>query len=269
MDEVLRPGEIKPKSSSNQMDIRPFDFVEFPSRGKLYNGTTLEGKTGLDLFYLTAKDEDILTSENLIKSGLMVDYLLKNTIKDKSINQEDLIIGDRNTLLIWLRSTGYGEQYPVQIMCRECEEKYIHNFDLSKLETKYLEEDPDENGLFSFTLPSSKKLVKYKLMTVRDENEITSISQDKKRKMNQKVDTMGYLSLLKTIVSIDGNADQLAVRNFVDYMPLRDSKALRDHISKIEPGLNMIQTVACEHCGARSEEMVPIRPNFFWPDLRA
>lgn len=266
MDEVLRPGEMKPKGSSHQQVERAFDVIELPSRGKLYNGTTLEGRREIEIYYLTAKDEDILTSPNLVQSGKMIDYLMKSVLKDKTINPDDLLLGDRNMILVWLRSTGYGEDYPVIIKCKECGETFNHTFDLSKMNPIYLEIDPDENNHFTHTLPASKKIVKFRLLTCGDETAIMDSNETKKKKMNQIIDSTGSLRLMKTIVSIDGSSDPIYLKSFIENMSAKDSRSLREYINSIEPGIDMKQEVTCLHCGNKEYEVAQIRPNFFWPD---
>lgn len=264
MDEITK-GQIKPKSSSTELET-PFDVVELPSKGKLYKGTSLEGKDSIEVKYLTATEEDILTSPNLLQSGKVLDVLVKSVLKDKTIKVEDLLLGDRNMILVWLRSTGYGAEYPITLSCQSCGHEHTHEFDLGGLDIKYLEEDPDEDGLFSCTLPLRKNTVRYKLLTAGDELAIVKKIEDRKKLTNSVVDNTTTIRMKFLIFDIDGNSDPSFVARYVDTMPVKDSKFLRQEIGKVEPGIIMEQDVTCPSCGDSNKEVIPIRANFFWPD---
>lgn len=268
MDEMINPSSIKPKSSTEEFEL-PFDVVELPSKGKLYKGTSLEGREFLEVHYLTAQQEDILTSPNLIQSGKMIDALLESCIKDKSIDPKELILGDRNTIIVWLRSTGYGEEYPVNIGCQSCGTNYDNEFNLSDLDIRSLEVDPDENGLFSFDLPKSKKRIKFKFIDGQMESDIAKTIEARRIKMGSKVDNTLSMKMFYAIQEIDGNKDKSYIKKFVDVMPVADARAFRDYSNSIEPGIIMEQMCTCVNCGRSTMEVVPIRTNFFWPDSRS
>lgn len=264
MDDVLK-NEGKPLSPPTGFDV-PFDVVELPSKGKLYKGTSLEDKETIEVHYLTAKEEDILTSPNLIQSGKILDVLVKSVLKDRTIVAEDLLLGDRNTILVWLRSTGYGENYPIEISCQTCGHGFVNEFDLSSLDMNYLSVDPDEDGTFTTTLPVRKNEVKFKLLTARDEAKILRKVEDMKKLSKSPVNSTATVRMKQSIVEVDGNSDPMNISRFVETMPVKDSKAFRSEVEKIEPGIDMHQEVACPSCGARHREVIPIRANFFWPD---
>jgi len=264
MTDVIQKAEEKPKSSTSEFEI-PFDVLELPSKGKLYKTGSLAGKDSLEVHYLTALQEDILTSPNLIKSGKMLDVLLKSVLKDKSIEPNDMLLGDRNAIIVWLRATGYGEEYPVVIECGSCGESYKYTFDLNKLETRELTTDADENGLFNFTLPVTKKNIKFGLLTVGDENAIAKLIEERKTKLDTIIDNSLSLKMFQMIKEIGGNTDRGYIKKFVESMPVKDAVKLRSYINEIEPGIIMMQESTCLHCGKSSMEVMPIQANFFWP----
>lgn len=262
----MNPRDIRPKASSETTDL-PFDTIDLPSRGLLYKSGPLAGNGTVEVFYLTATHEDILTSPNLLQSGKMVDTLLNAVIKNRDVKAEELLLGDRNAILVWLRSTGYGSEYPVKIRCKNCAETYTHEFDLSELNLKTLDEEPDSDGYFSFTLPMSKKAIRFKFLTGKDETEVSDLMASKKSKNVGGIDSSNTEKLCRMIVEIDGNQDPMHIRTFVRSMRAGDSKAFKKYVNQIEPGIIMRQDAKCSSCGNIAEEVVPITPNFFWPDF--
>ena len=266
MSDMQNPASIKPAGSSTEFEI-PSDVVTLPSKGLVYpKGSPLFGKENLQLQYLTAIQEDIITSPNLIQTGKMISALLKSVIKDRSVNVDELILGDRNTLLVWLRTTGYGGEYPVRLQCSECNATFEHEFNLAELDIKELEVEPDENGLFTFTLPVSKKIVKFKFLNGEDELDILKTTNSRKKKLQSQVDNSLSLRMFKVIKEVNGMEDQNQVRQFVSTMIAKDSRAFRNYMQSIEPGMIMKQDATCTSCGNVAEEVVPIQANFFWPD---
>ena len=264
-DEILKKAEMKPKSSGEEYTI-PFDVVPLPSKGLLYKDGPLVGKDSIEVHYLTAIQEDILTSPNLLASGKMLDTLLQSVLKDKTIVPETLTLGDRNAIVIWLRSTGYGPDYPVQVRCNECGNEWANEFDLSALEVRELKEKPDADGLFTFEMPQSKKTVRFKLLTSADELNILKRVEAIQKKQGSQVDRSMSLKMMASICEVDGQADPMIVKMFVESLPVKDARAFREHMGKIEPGVLMTQECECPACGNVSQEVIPIRGNFFWPD---
>jgi hypothetical protein len=262
----MNPADIRPKSSGADSQL-PFDVVTLPSRGLLYKEGPLAGKDSVNVYYLTATHEDILTSPNLLQSGKMIDVLLQSVIKEIGVSSGSLLLGDRNAILVWLRSTGYGSDYPVRIRCRNCGESFDHEFNLAELDIKMLDEEPDEDGLFSYVLPVSKKKVRFGLMTGDDDNTIAKIAENKK--VNKiKIDNTLTLKMSYMIKEIDGNKDETFIKQFIEKLPVADSRAFRKNLYSIEPGIIMEQDATCSSCNNTTKEVVPIQPNFFWPDIR-
>lgn len=249
----------------------PTEIVELPSKGKFYpKNHPLHGKEDLEIKFMTAKEEDILTSKALIKKGVAVDRMLQNLILDKSVKVEDLLVGDKNALIVAARISGYGEEYSVEITCPACEAKGKHTFDLSLLGTKEQEDLAElsvretENGTFLTNLYKTKAEVEFRLLYGRDETAILNEMAMKKGKTVQ-VENNSTSQLKRIIVSVNGITDRSQISMFVDNMPAIDSRHLRTLLRKINPEVDMNQTFECASCGHEEEMEVPFTVEFFWP----
>lgn len=245
----------------------PSELVPLPSNGKVYPGdSTLFGKDAVEIRPMTAREEDILTSRALLKKGTVLTELIKSCLVDKAVNPLDLVAGDRNALMVAIRITGYGAEYSTEIECGDCSVKSPQEFNLSELPIKRLEIDPVVEGhnLFEFMLPYTKKKVKFKFTTGRDEEEM-SATQEKQKKLGLKTDSTVTMALQNAIVSIDGVDDRHKINMFIKNMPARDSLALRNYIRENEPGVIMKQEVVCPSCGHSEEVNMPLGVNFLWP----
>jgi hypothetical protein len=240
----------------------PFDIIELPSLGKLYPENTSKVKVE----YLVSNDENILTSLNLINNGQVFDVLLQRKVKDLPFRSDDLLIGDRNAILIWLRATAYGVKYPVRVNDPNSGEEIEGELDLSKLKPKFLSEQPDENGLFTFTLPVSGKVVKLKLLTVKDERDLFQASEQKMKK-GSSISTLLTDRLARIIKSFDGNTDAIHIYNQVQMMLAGDSLAIRKHYELIEPGYESKIDIDLPSGGVVNS-FFRIGPDFFYPDIR-
>jgi len=248
------------------LDI-PLETVPLPSSGKVYSQeSSLYGAETVEIRPMTAREEDILTSRALIKKGTVITELIKSCLVDRSINPIDLLGGDRNALMVAIRITGYGPEYGAEIECNECGTKSQHDFDLAQLPVRRLEIEPVAPGLnlFEFMLPRSKKTVKFRFLTGRDEEEIM-ITNEKQKKLGLKTESNVTTNLLHAIVSIDGIEDRSKIANFIKMMPAMDSLALRNFIKDNEPGVIMKQETSCPSCGHAEEVAMPLGVNFLWP----
>jgi len=233
------------------------ETIELPSKGLIYPMDNPLSSGTVEMKYMTAKEEDILTNQSYIKNGTVLDKLLQSLVIDKSINIDDLIIGDKNALLIASRVLGYGSKYPVKINGRDV------SIDLSILENKDIDFSSIEQGKneFSYTLESTSNVITYKLLTGKDEKiiekEIAGI-----KKIQQDASPELTTRLKQMILSINGDTDRKVIRDFVDnYFLARDSRAFREHIKNTQPDVNLNVTL-----DSGEEVAIPIGLSFFWPD---
>ncbi len=238
----------------------PFDVLELPSKGLLYPGKPSTVKVE----YLTASDENILTSPNLIRSGKVLDVLIERKIKDSGVPIGSMLVGDRNAIMIWLRATGYGEMYPVKMTDPDTYEEFETEIDLSKLGTKELTIQPDENNEFVFDLPRSKKKIKFRLLTVADETSITKKSEQRSKLTKSQVSNALTYRLQSQIMEIEGNRDPVYIQKFIAVMPAYDSLKFREYSDEIEPGIAL--DVEVEGPSGPFRGVFTIGPNFFWPN---
>ena len=241
----------------------PTETVELPSRGLIYpEGNPLRsGK--IEMKYMTAKEEDILTNENYIKDGTVLDRLVKALIVSK-IDYLDLVIGDKNAIMVAARILGYGSDYTFKY---EDEEVTV---DLSTLESTYLTEDVmKEPGVnkFEFTCPSTKAVIEFKLLSGKDGKKVESEVKGL-QKINKKSSPELSTRLKHMILSVDGQTDSKDIRDFVDnYFLARDSRALREYIKSFQPDVDM--TFNFESIGGIDKEVsLPMTVSFFWPDSK-
>jgi hypothetical protein len=247
----------------------PVESITLPSKGVLYaTDHPLCNEHQLEIRSMSAQQEDLLTSPALIKNGTVITQLLRSCLINKSIDPDEMLIGDRNALMIGIRVSGYGAGYSAEIKCPECSEKYENEFSLNNLALKPLNAEPVavNTNLFKFTLPVTKLVVEFKLLTGKDELEISRIFTAKK-KLQTQIDQSMTTRLMFAIVSVNGERNRDKIGLIVRNMRAADSSALRQYINKIEPGVNMKQSVICVHCGESSEVTMPLGASFFWPDL--
>tara|TARA_B100000287_G_scaffold95818_1_gene87985 strand:- start:694 stop:1356 length:663 start_codon:yes stop_codon:yes gene_type:complete len=217
---------------------------------------------------MTAREEDILTSTNLIEKGIVIDKLLSSVIANPKVKLDDLFVGDKNALMLGTRVLGYGPEYPVTIPDPDTGLEVEHSFDLTKLDVTYIDEKLFKNGNnVEFELPTTKRKITFKLLTHRDEQAI-----EQELKQLEKYEEMtGVKSELTTrwkhqITSIDGDTSVETITNFVDNQFLaRDARALRNYIAKIQPNIIFEQEYTSQ-IGEPHKVEIPIGVRFFWPD---
>jgi uncharacterized protein YeeX (DUF496 family) len=233
----------------------PTEMVELPSKGLAYpEGHPLrEGK--VEVKYMTAKEEDILTNQSYIEKGTVLDKLLESVVVSK-INIKDLIIGDKNALLIATRILGYGKDYSFSYMGES------YDVDLSTLENKEIDESLlSEGNKFFYTLPSSNIDITFKILDGHDETKIEKEIQGLK-KINKNASPELSTRLKYIITSINGDSESRTIRNFVENNFLaRDSRSLRNHIKEVQPDVDLTYIT-----DSNEEITIPIGISFFWPD---
>jgi len=243
----------------------PTEIVTLPSKGLLYPKESPLSKGEIEMKYMTAKEEDILTNANYIKQGTVIDKLLQSLIVT-SINYDELLIGDKNAILIAARILGYGAEYDFKYTDSSGLEREA-KVDLSKLEEKQINESLLKSGTneFTFDLPKSGNTVTFKLLTHGDEKKIEDeIKGLKKINPNASPDVTTRLKYI--ITSINGNREQKEIRNFVDtFLLAPDARALREYYSKVQPDIEMKFMPDDENYTGEGIN-IPISINFFWPD---
>jgi hypothetical protein len=272
-DAVAATAPTTPAAPASLSYVTPTEFVELPSRGKFYSTDhPLHGKEVIEMRYMTAKDEDILTSPALLKNGVAIDRLIENLIVDKSISANSLLIGDKNAVTLAARISGYGEQYEVNVTCPACGSNTDHTFDLSQIPHNHgIQPDDDtENvsltpeGTFIATLPRTKFTAEFRLLNGEDETYIEQAAS-KLRKLNLPESSSTTL-LKQLVVSINGVNTPSEIANFIDNMPAQDARFLRACVQLVTPNVEMTQNFECTSCGTTTEMAVPFTSEFFWPN---
>ena len=249
----------------------PTEIINLPSKGAVYSKDSPLSKGEIEIKYMTAREEDILTSQNLIRKGLVIDKLLESLVVDPSINLDEILIGDKNALMVAARVLGYGKNYEFEVNCPACNERNKDNIDLTSLKDKEIDYSLFKNGVneFGFDLPSSKRKITYKILTQKDEIEVTAELKSLKKVSSGKQDYEVTTRLKKAILSVDGNDDTTHVNSFVENEFLsRDSLAFRNHLVKTTPDIDMDYLFTCELCGFEQEITVPMTVQFFWPTAK-
>ena len=235
----------------------PTEIVTLPSKGLLYPKDSPLSAGEIEMKYMTAKEEDILTNANYLRNGTVLDKLLQALIID-DINYNDLLIGDKNAIMIAARILGYGKDYKFIYQNKE------HIVDLSELNPKPIDENLFSKGInrFSFTMPSTGTIIEFKILTHVDEKKISTEIQNLK-KINPENSTDSSTRLKHMILSVDGSEEQKDIRNFVDnYLLARDARAFREYVKEIQPDVDL--TFFHERSESRID--IPIGLSFFWPD---
>jgi hypothetical protein len=239
----------------------PTEVVELPSKGLVYPESSPLSSGKIVMKYMTAREEDIITNQNYIAKGTAIDHLLNALIVTPGIKQEDMIVGDKNAVLIASRILGYGASYKFTYAGEEVE------VDLSTLEDKEVDLSllKGRKNEFEFTLPHTKTPVTYRILTGKIEKSIDAelrgqakINKTKTKEMSTR---MMYL-----IMSVNGDSERSTVREFVNnHLLARDAKSLRDHIAKTQPDIELKFDFEGAD-GVISERELPITSGFFFPD---
>jgi predicted RNA-binding Zn-ribbon protein involved in translation (DUF1610 family) len=261
-----RPQPTEDAPMANPLDfIAPTQLVDLPSKGRYPEGHPLHGKETVEIKFMTAKDEDILTNRSLLKKGLAIDRLIQNVIKDESINAKDLYVGDRNSIVLYARASAYGDDYRTKVKCPQCGEANPFVFMLSDHQVYHgdlFEEAEIEDlgdGTFNVVLPVSSVHARIRPLTGRDEIELTKDKKDPLENI--------YTNQMKRfVVSYNQRTDQDTIQKFSVGMPAVDSRYLRECFRLISPDVKMESNFECQSCGHEEVINVPLGTDFFWPD---
>lgn len=254
--------------------VVPTEFVVLPSRGLYYPADhPLHNQEAIEIKYMTAKEEDLLSSRSLIEKGLVLDRLIENLLVDRRVRSRDLLIADRNAVLVAARASGYGTDYKTKITCRSCAhtDTYEYNLLEAMISQPLSDEDLKEIGVeyvaddtFKVSIPHSPVDVEFRLLNGHDERAIMDLAtKRKKKKVDGKLvtDQLNFM-----IVSVMGHTETEMIRKYVDSLPLRDSKFLRKTYEQVSPSVELRKEFVCNECDYEDDIDFPFTIDFFWPD---
>tara|TARA_R110000803_G_scaffold191703_1_gene254400 strand:- start:2500 stop:3276 length:777 start_codon:yes stop_codon:yes gene_type:complete len=240
----------------------PYDIIELPSQGLLYPNK----KSKVKVEFLTAYDENILTSPNIMASGKLIDVLIERKVKDLGFDHNLLLEGDRMAIIIFLRVSAFGEKYIQPVVDPKTNKLVEGEIDLSKLENKQLTIQADENGNFDFKLPKSGKNIKFRLLTGKDEEEIDILDVELMERNKSDISSKTTIRLERSIMEVDGEKDKIRISNTLKALPILDIRKLNKYMTEIEPGI-IFKTTARIQGGDSVTTFLRINKNLFWPDI--
>ena len=242
----------------------PTETVELPSKGLLYPTENPLSSGKIEMKYMTAKEEDILSNQNYIRQGIVFDKLFQSLIVSK-INYDDLAVGDKNAILIAARILGYGKDYQIKFPHPVTGEEELITVDLAEIKDKSVDYTLYiNNNEFTFVLPQSKNELTFRILTHRDEKQIEDeLKGLKKANLSAEVTTR----LKQAIVAVNGSREKKDVRDFIDnYLLASDARALRDYIREITPDLDLTFTFVGSDGYTQEGVDLPIGISFFYPN---
>jgi len=273
LEEKVNEATTAIPDASSLKFVTPTEFVELPSRGRFYSEDhPLYGQNVVEMKHMTAREEDILTSVALLKKGLALDRLLESLLVDKRIKVDNLLLGDKNAMIVSARACGYGTEYETAINCPSCSEtqKYSFNLDSLKINFPTDAEVAEHNvkntaeGTFLIALPKTEYVVEVQLLLARDEKKIAAARDYKKKKNFPETTITDFLRLI--IVSVNGVTDMTSLSDFVTTLPAIHARYLRRVYDKLVPALDMHHPFVCANCDHEGTMEVPLGPDFFWPN---
>ena len=246
----------------------PTEVITLPSKGLLYPESNPLSKGSVEIKYMTAREEDILASQNLIRKGVVLDKLFESVVVAEGVNINDIHIGDKNAILLATRILGYGAEYNVEVTDPFTLSPQKVVIDLSKVQTKEVDDSLlNRENRYEFELPIAKKKIKFKFLTHKDEidinAEIAALNRlTKGEGVSQEVSTR----LRYMIQEIDGNQERGFINNFVKNSLLaRDSRSFRDYVKNISPDLDLTYEFTSELTGETEALDIPFGVGFFYP----
>ena len=255
----------------------PTEIIELPSRGLIYPKDNPLSSGKVEMKYMTAREEDILSTQSYIKDGSVLDRLFQSLIISNGegvpIKYVDLVIGDKNAIMIAARVLGYGKDYSVEIQDPFSDKTQKEVIDLTQFENKEYDgssQTEDNKNEFRFELPQSKRVVTFMSLSESKERLIKHKLEEQtkaNRKLKRDEASRELTTRLKVaILSIDDNYDPKVVDNFVDNELFAvDSRALRNYMSEVMPDIDLTWEFISEETGRTQEMVLPIGVTFFWP----
>lgn len=259
----LQSGNYQKLQSNVNSELEMvYEIVQLPSEGRLYQ----DGLKEINIEYLTATDEDILTTASLIQNGSVLDIVLDRKIKSKGVDHRNLLPGDKEALLLFLRTSSYGVDYHVTVSNPIYGDSFKTKVDLSKLKYKVLEVYPDQRGFFTIQLPMSKKHIEFRLLTSGEEATINKMAESKKEAYGSNFSTYISDKIKASIMSIDGNSDRSHINKFVDIMRAGDASFIRKKIHEASPGVDMSYEFTSPD-GHTFTSQLSVGTDFFFPQI--
>ncbi|HOT88601.1 MAG TPA: hypothetical protein PLC59_07670 [Bacteroidales bacterium] len=266
---ISRPTVSQPVSTPQKKEVKfPTEVINLPSKGWFYPLDNPLSSGQLELKMMTAREEDILTSPNLIQKNIVLDKLLESVVINKDIVLNDMLICDRNAAFFAIRRLAYGDIYDATMTCNRCGKENSISIDLGKMDNRPFdfEKYPRGENAFTFKLPYSGREITFKLLTKKDENLIEQelkgmekISKDVRREITTR---LGHV-----ITAIDGDTNRASIRKFVnEELVSKDSLALRTYLRENMPDIDTSFDFQCVNCGLERKEETPLGVSFFWPN---
>jgi hypothetical protein len=247
----------------------PTEVITLPSKGLIYSESNPLSKGSVEIKYMTAREEDILASQNLIKKGVVLDKLFESVVVSEGVSVGDISVGDKNAILLATRILGYGADYNVEVTDPFTGETQKVTIDLAKIQTKEVDDNIlNRENRYEFELPISKKKIKFKLLTHKDEIDINAEIQALNRlvKGDSVVSQDVSTRLRYMIQEVEGNTDRGFINNFVKNSLLaRESKALREYVRTISPDLDLKYQFTSDLTGESEALDIPFGVGFFYP----
>lgn len=255
--------------------VVPTELVELPSKGLVYPEThPLHNVESVEIRHMTAKEEDTLSSRSLLKKGIAIDKMLNDIIVDKRIKVENMVVGDKNALVVAARITGYGSEYQTKVSCPSCNrpqefefdllsgQKINHTLDTEELASIGVKVTPINTYIISIW--NGKAEVELKLLTGRDE--IIMFEKMQKSQKNNATSETSLTDQLKLMIrSVNGSTDVQVINQFVNALPALESRKIRNIYRKITPSVELKNTFTCTFCEFETDMEVPFSQDFFWP----
>jgi hypothetical protein len=255
----------------------PTEIIELPSKGLIYPKDNPLSSGKIELKYMTAKEEDILTTQSYIKDGTVLDRLFQSLIVSNGeglpIKYVDLVVGDKNAIMIASRILGYGKEYNVEVTDPFSGEKQKESIDLTQFENKEYDGSKQtelHKNEFEFELPQSKRIITFQLLTESKERKVKHELESAKKQSKKMGDVTSKeltTRLKNMILSVEGETDRNFINKFVDNeLFAQDSKALRSYIKQVGPDIDLTWEFISDVTGDRKEMSMPMDTNFFWPE---
>jgi len=238
-----------------------YEHVAIPSKGVLYpKEWTTDGK--ISIRPMTIREEKILNTVRLVKSGKALDMIFRACIEKPEIKVEDLLSGDRSFLLYFLRCISYGAAYEYRINCPSCNAQFENIYNLNEMKIKYLSEKFKEP--VEFLLPISKRRIAYKLLRGSDE---VAMIEERERKLSSfnadQIDDSITFRLSQTIELLENITDKFEISRLIDSMLAGDAAALRQNMIEIDCGVDTAVKHVCPKCANEFQADIPLTVDFF------